>query len=247
MCGATLVAPSVARGWWAALLLIAFSTTFLVAFGYPRTIVIVNAGLTLLAVSLSLRLKARRTRSIPPGAQRAVAHPVLFKIFDLGVAAFSFLTFATLMFSFVILMNGRIKSQTYDGRSYHVADFTVGRVYYKEYTTIGGKHTITTHHEAIASGMVEGKQEWMDLMPFLHIAPHSQSELENRVAAGTVIRVYLFPDLKGQARAVYDSGVLPAEQGQREESGALRYGPLGAVGGAGIVFVLVQLRAACRT
>lgn len=246
MCGARIVVrQGGAKVWLAALLFIAFSTAFLLALGYSRTIVGINAGATLLAVAVFARVKAQRPGSLLRTGQRPVAHPVLFKIFDLGVAAFGFLTFATLLFSFVIFMNGRTKWKTYEGRNYRVTDFQVTRVYYKEYTTTSGNLVHTTH-QAFASGMVEGKQEWMNLMPFLHIAPRGQHDLEGRVPVGTVIRVFLFPDLRGQARVLYDSGTPPAEQGQREESGALRYGPLGAVGCAGMVFLLVLLRAVCR-
>jgi hypothetical protein len=87
----------------------------------------------------------------------------------------------------------------------------------------------------------------MDLQPYLKPVPRTEGELDERVPVGTSIPIYLFPDLKGQARVRLFDVVPPAEAFHRDAmhtlNSALRALALTAI----VVFVLSRLRRLCFT
>lgn len=236
MCGAKIVAPAGAKVWGTALLQVALSTAFMLAFGFPRIMIVIFGAVILLAAAFSNQMKTRRAGAPPGTPQKPVSHPVLFRILSLGVALFTFLFVAILLFGFVMFMNSWSRWQQYQGASYRRSDFQVVRVYYQRHK--GGA-------DVYASGTVEGNREWMNLLPYLHTVPHDQGELDERVPVGTSIPIYLFPDMKGRSRVQVFDEVPPAEANHRFAMIALKDGLCGLALTAGIIFLLVRLRRSC--
>lgn len=142
-----------------------------------------------------------------------------------------------MLFGSVMFMNDWSRYQIYEGQPHHRADFEVTRVYYQKHPKGGA--------DVYASGTVEGNREWIDLLPYLHTRPQGQAELEERVAVGTSIPVYLFPNLKGRLRVPVYNVVPPAEAYHRRAMAELNYGLLGLALDGGILFVLIRLRRLC--
>lgn len=107
-------------------------------------------------VMTSLRRKSvtqQKPRAAP--VRQTPAAPLLG--IAIGACAFSLL--GGLMFSFVIFMNSWSAYQRLQGQAYHAASFQVTRVYLQRGTSRGSNTRV------FASGMVEGRKEWMDLLP----------------------------------------------------------------------------------
>jgi Ca2+/Na+ antiporter len=156
----------------------------------------------------------------------------------LGVAIgmFAFGLLGALLFSFVTFMNSWSTYQRLQGQAYHAASFQVTRVYLQRGTS---KNSST---RVFASGMVEGRKEWMDLLPYLKRTPSDQAELESLVPEGTVISVYLFPDLKGYARIQVVGAVPPAEANYKRAMSTLNYGLVALGIGVAVLFALNRMR-----
>ena len=82
----------------------------------------------------------------------------------------------------------------------------------------------------------------MNLLPYLRFAPHSQSELESRVPKGTVIPVYLFPDLKEGLRVQFIESANLAEAAHGRMMFVLYYGVPAMAALALLIFILVRVR-----
>jgi hypothetical protein len=203
-------------------------------FGFPRFLIPIFAGLILLMTVLSRILPAGKNAMPPNTPQKPVSHPILFRILNAGIVAFSFLLVSILLFGFVTFMNSWSRSKLYEGQRHHQTEFRVTRVYYQAHTR-GGP-------DVFASGMVEGNREWMSLLPYLHTMPHDQSDLESRVPAGTAIAIYLFPDLKGRSRVQVFDDTPPAEGNRRAALATLNHALSGLALTAAILFVLVRVR-----
>src|SRR5208283_2785844 len=102
------------------------------------------------------------------------------------------------------------------GQSYHATTFQVTRPYYQKSAGMHGPDVAV-----YASGMVEGKKEWMNLVPYLKPVPRGQAEVNDLVPPGTVIPVYLFPNLKGQSRIQLIDVLPPGEASRRTETWVL--------------------------
>jgi len=214
--------------------------TVLLVRGYSHTIAAINATVALIAVVLFARFKSRPPTVHTRTLRRTPSHPLLVRIIDLGIVAFAVSFVLILLLGFAFFMNGRSQSRVYQGRGYFVSNLTVVRVHYQPAT--GPTDSADGFPTLLASGMVEGHVEWMDLRPYLSSRPHDQFELEDRVPAGTNIPVYFFPDVKGTPRVRFRSGTPPAEQGHRDATDAVHFGVLGLAWCAAILFVLVLLR-----
>jgi hypothetical protein len=232
-CGTKIVGPQGAKVWVGALVQIAISTAFMLAFGFPRIMIAIFGGLILLAAAFSGRMKAR-TFTPPP---KPVSHPVRFRILSIGIGLGSIVLVSILLFGFVIFMNSWSRWHRYENASYHHRDFQVTRVYYQAGRKGGA--------DVYASGTVDGDREWMNLGPYLNLVPRSQAELDSLVPVGTSISVYFFPSLKGRSRVQVFSDVPPAEASRREAMDALNYGLGGLALTAGIIFGMIRLRRVC--
>ena len=198
------------------------------------------AGITLLATAFPDRWKPRPRPSRTTVPQRNVSHPALYKVLGLGIAVTTLSLVIIVLFSLVMFLNANSRAHLYEGKPYHRSSFRVEQVYYHKST---GKSTTI---DIFARGTVEGKREWMDLLPYLHALPHDQPELNDLVPAGTEIPIYLFPDLKGQTRVQIYRDTLPAENYRRAASRAVNAGLLGGAIAAGLLVILVRLRRACE-
>jgi hypothetical protein len=118
------------------------------------------------------------------------------------IAACAFALLAFLLLGSVMVADSLTRWQQYRGKTYYRTEFVVTRPYYQK----SGKG-----HDIYASGVVEGQREWMSLMPYPHTQPRSEAQLEERVPPGTVIRIYLFPQIKGRMRVRVDEGLPPAD------------------------------------
>jgi hypothetical protein len=237
-CGSNLVALPTINRWMGALIQLVVSTTFMLAFGFPRIMIAIFAGLILLGTAISSRLKPRATGA-PATSPRTILRPTLFRVLSIGIALCTLAMMVVALFGFVIFMNAWDRWHRYEGQAYQRSEFQVVRTYYQTHTK-GGP-------DVYASGTVDGQREWMNLLPYLHTRPHDQSELDARVPRGTSIPVYLFPGLKGRPRVQVNNGVLPSEASQREAMATLKYGLSGLGVAAFLLLVMVRLRRECYT
>jgi len=227
--------PAISFGpWIGGLIQLIFALTFMSVFHFPRPMVIVAGGFILIGtLATSLRRKSSTPSKPRPAPVRQTPAATMFGI-AIGACAFGLL--GGLLFSFVTFMNSWSTYQLLQGQAYHAASFQVTRVYLQRGTS---KNSST---RAFASGMVEGRKEWMDLLPYLKRTPSDQAELESLVPDGSVIPVYLFPDLKGYARIQLIGTLPPAEAHYKRAMSTLNYGLVALGIGAAILFVLNRLR-----
>jgi len=205
-------------------------------FGFPKIVIAIFSGLIVISAIFSARVKARvlPARPAPP---RAVARPTMFRMASIAAGLCSLALLSFLLFGFVTFANSWDNWHRYEGQRYERAEFHVRQVYFQRESR-GGV-------DAYASGTVDGNKEWMSLLPYLYTQPRNQNDLEMKVPPGTSIPVYLFPSLKGRSRVCVVADVPPAEGYRRSAMEALKYGSLGVVISAGILFLLVRLRTSC--
>lgn len=208
----------------------------MLVFRFPKPMIVVFAAFILIGTALSTVIKPRPAGT-PAAPKRPVSNPVLFKTLSVAIVLSSFVTGCILLFGFVSFMNSWQRWHQYEGHPYQRTEFVVTKAYYQGHVR-GGPYLY-------ASGTVEGNQEWMGLRPYLNSVPHSQEELDTQVAAGTVIPVYFFPDLKGRARVQILSDLPPAEGGRRAAMSTLHSSLVWLAVMTGILFVLFFVRRSC--
>lgn len=237
-CNTPILGIPKAGRWIAAAVQIALSTTFMLVFKFPKVLILVFVGFIVVGTALSTVVKPR-----PAGAsarpQRPVSNPLVFKILSVAIGMDSFVMGCILLFGFVSFMNSWQRWHQYEGHSYQRTNFVVTKAYFQKHNR-GGPYLY-------ASGTVEGNKEWMSLRPYLKFIPHTQEELDTQVGAGTVIPIYFFPDMKGQARVQVLSDSPPAEAGRRAAMGTLHSSLNGLAVTGVILFLLVLLRRTCYT
>lgn len=233
-CGKNLLTSKIGRVKWPfALLQLALVAGFMLAFHFPRPMILFFVAMIVLGTVLSNRLQAKLPTPHPrtPSAPQTPA----VRLLNAAIALCGFAFLLAALFGFVIFMNSWTSWERFRGQSYHETTFQVMRTYYQP---ARGKRGA----QAYASGMVEGRKEWMDLFAYLKPMPRSQDELEQRIPIGDTIPVYLFPDLKGYSRVQVIGDLPPAEANYKRAIWVLNHG-LAALGIlAGIVFVLVRVR-----
>ena len=237
MCGATVVAPPGVKIWVGALVQIAITTIFMLAFGFPKIMIAIFVTLIVIGTALSAWVKVRPAVVRGPLPQRPLAHPTLFRILSFVSALCALVFISFLLFGFVIFMNSWNRWHQYEGQHYQRADFVVKRAYYQPHRK--------GNADIYASGTVEGSQEWMGLQRYVESFPHNQAELDAEVPSGTSIDVYYFPGLKGRGRVVVYDEVPPAEASRRTAMNTITYAPLGLAVTAGLIFLLSRLRRWC--
>lgn len=87
----------------------------------------------------------------------------------------------------------------------------------------------------------------MNLIPYLKRAPHAQAELNDSVPPGTVIPVYLFPNLKGQSRIQVIEVLPPGEASRRTEMWLLRRAPVALAVLGSLILLLTRIRHFCAS
>jgi hypothetical protein len=221
----------------------ALITGFLLAFHFPRPLIAFAAPASFIVTLLASRLRRAAPVAQPRMRRAQPSQPLAVRLIDLAIA-FCGVTFVLcLLFGFVIFMNSRDAWQRMQGQPYHATTFQVTSVYYQKYYEATSR-TLRAH--VFASGIVEGKKEWMDLLPYLRTTPHDRYELEDLVPRGTVIPVYLFPSLSGQARVQLIGPIPPAEANYDQATWVLKHGLIALGILALFIFVLVLIRRACR-
>jgi hypothetical protein len=151
------------------------------------------------------------------GVSLAPKPPVTFGIWllDLVIGIFATLFVMCCVFGLPLYLNSSSRAELYAGQPYHAATFRVTSVQYVQ-------EADPAQIFAYGNGMVEGKKEMMDLIPYLGTLPAYQTQLPRSlgelmavVPEGTRIGVYLFPNLVGADRIQLIQGRLPAEHYRR--------------------------------
>jgi len=163
--------------------------------------------------------------------------PVTVLLLNLAIAILGLVFLSCLLFGSVAFLNAYIASQRVQGQPYHATTFQVTRPYYQRSAGMHGPDIAV-----YASGIVEDKKEWMNLLPYLKPAPRDQAELDDSVPPGTMIPVYLFPNLKGQSRIQVIDILPPGEASRRTEMWVLRRVPVALAVLGVVIFLLLRIR-----
>ena len=236
MCGSSITTAADGNVWIHALIQIAFCTAFMLAFGFPKFLIVIFGTLILIITAWSVRIHPKPVPRMPV-PQKPASHPILLRVIVHATLIIGLVFVAFLLFGFVIFMNAWNRWQQYEGQPYHESEFQVVRAYWQPHRK-GGP-------DVFASGNVESRQEWMSLVPYLHLVPRSQAELDSLVPPRTRIPVYLFPSLTGRARVQVLGDSPPAQASRRQAINTIKYSLLGLVVTAGIIFLLSRARRLC--
>ena len=235
MCGSRIVSPPGAKIWILMLVQIVASTAFMVAFRFPKIMIVIFVGMILLGTAASAWAK---TRPVPiPVPPKPLSRPILFRIASIGVAICALAIVCFLLFGSVMFLNEWTRWHQYEGQPYHRSEFQVAEVHYQK----GLKGSV----DLSASGTVDGNRERMNLRPYIQARVRNEDELSLLVPPGTIIPVYFFPNLKGRARVQLYTVVPTAEESHREALSTVQYALLGLAVSAGILFLLVRVRQSC--
>ncbi len=213
---------------------------FMSAFHVPPAMIIFCGVGTLLPAILAIRSRGALTvvKSFP--RRRASPQPTSVKFLNVAIGLCGFCFFACLLFGFVSFQNSYMTYRRFQGQPYHATTFQVVRPYYQISAGMHGPDI-----QVYARGLVEGNKEWMDLLPYLKSTPNGQGELNDLVPPGTVIPVYLFPNLRGQRRVQVIGALPPAETNYNAEMLVLRKGSIALAALGALLFVLVLIRRSC--
>jgi hypothetical protein len=215
---------------------------FLVVVGAPWQITVVAAALV--AAYGLLRRNASKgpaTREEVAEQDRNARSPNLLRVANMGVALSGALLFTSFLGSFVMFMNAREDAQHESVGTYHPSSFRVLQPYWQKGTT--GTRTVPgSPTRAFARGLVEGKEEWMDLIPYLTFIPKDQETVARQVPVGTVLPVYYNQQLQGEYRVRLFGPVLPSEANRRTESLVAKYGILALLLTGLMLFGFLRLR-----
>jgi hypothetical protein len=169
--------------------------------------------------------------------------PASALLLNLTIAILGLAFLCCLLFGFVAFINAYVAVKRVQGQPYHATTFQVTRSYYQKSAGMHGPDI-----SVYARGTVEGQEEWMDLFAYLKRAEvnkrslSDQAELNALVPPGTVIPVYLFPNLKGRSRIQLIDVLPPGEASRRTETWVLRRAPVALAVLGGLIFVLVRIR-----
>lgn len=150
---------------------------------------------TLEKLSVGIRMNDSKFAGSYVSRPRA-SWPASVIVLSLVIAILGLAFVCCLLFGFVSVMNAHAAFKRVQGQPYHASTFQVTRPYYQRSAGMHGPDI-----SVYASGVVEGKKEWMNLVPYLKRVPLGQAELDEAVPAGTSIPVYLFPNLKGNCES----------------------------------------------
>jgi len=176
--------------------------------------------------------------SAPPSSSRPLSSmPMSVVLLNLAIAILGLAFLSCLIFGFVAFINAHNAFKRVQGQPYHATTFEVIRPYYQKSAGMHGPDI-----SVYASGMVEGNKEWMSLGPYLKRVPRDQAEVNDSVPPGTVIPVYLFPNLKGRSRIQVIDVLPPGEASRRTETWVLQRVPVSLAVLGALIFLLVRIR-----
>lgn len=157
--------------------------------------------------------KAASSETEPPAA-----HPHWLRVGNFCVALFGAFFLVSFLFSFVLFMNAREDANRESVGSYHASTFRVLQSYWQKGRT--SKDT-----RASARGLVEGKEEWMDLREYLGMMPKDEQTVLTALPPGKLIPVFYNPTATGYYRVLVQRSTLPpADASRRQQSAAVKYG-----------------------
>jgi hypothetical protein len=181
------------------------------------------------------------TREQVAEQERNAARPNLLQVANLGVLLSGGLLLASFIGSFVMFMNARESVQRESEGTHHASSFRVLQSDWEE-AAPRGRGGGVNETRAFARGLVEGNEEWMDLIPYLTFIPKDQETVLRAVPAGTVIPVFYNQQLKGDYRVRLLGPVLPAEANRRSALMVAQYGSLALLATGLLLFGFLRLR-----
>lgn len=198
---------------------------FLVVVGAPWQITVIAAALVAAYGLLRRNSKGPATREEVAAQERNARSPNLLRVANMGVALSGAFLFMSFLASFVMFMNAREDAQQESVGTYHPSSFRVLQSYWQKGTP-GTPRTPSSPTRAFARGLLEGKEEWMDLIPFLTFITKDQETVLRLFPAGMVLPVYYNPQLQGEYRVRLLGPVLPSEANRRTQWVVAKYGIL---------------------
>jgi hypothetical protein len=231
--------------WLAVLAQVAVVTGIMFTFHFPRPLIVFFGLAAFFSAVLGLRRRWSASPTSKPFPQPLSSQPIGVILIDLAIAILGLAFLCCLLFGLVALLNAHNAIERVQGQPYHATTFQVTRPYYQRSAGMHGPDIAI-----YASGMVEDKKEWMNLAPYLRRAPRdplpqNQAEVNDLVPPGTVIPVYLFPNLKGQSRIQVIDVLPPGEASRRTETWVLQRAPVALAVLGGLIFLLVRIRRFC--
>ena len=236
-CGEKFTRSGVFSPWPVGLALAVLLTGFMLAFHFSRPIILLSGLASFLFSVLGLRRRLSLSASGKSSPRPLASQPVSVTLLNITIAILGLAFLCCLLFGFVSAMNAHIAVERVEGQPYHATTFQVIRPYYQK---SDGSHSMVV--SVYASGMVEDKKEWMDLSLHLKRSVRNQSELNDLVPPGTVIPVYLFPNLKGQSRIQLIDVLPPGEASRRTEMWVLRRAPVALVALGALILLSLRIR-----
>jgi hypothetical protein len=154
--------------------------------------------------------------------EQNAAYPGLLRVANVGVLLSGALFAVSLIAAVVMFMNAREQWQRESAGNYHASSFRVLQSYWKKGSARGYPGDLGIR--ASARGLVDGKEEWMDLAPYLGFIPQDQATVLRAVPPGTVISVYYDPGLLGDYRVRVHGSTPPGTASQNNMVVVAKYG-----------------------
>jgi hypothetical protein len=244
-CGRKFLRAGSFLPWLAGLAQVALVTGVMFAFHFPRPVIVFFGLATLFSTVLGLRRRRSTSPTGKPSPRPLSSQPISVILLSLAIAVLGFAFLCCLLFGLVAFLNAHNAVERVQGQPYHATTFQVTRPYYQRSAGMHGPDIAI-----YASGMVEGEKEWMNLVPYLRRdprdrLPQNQGEVNDVVPPGTVIPVYLFPNLKGQSRIEVIDVLPPGEASRRTETWVLQRAPVALAVLGALIFLLVRIRRFC--
>jgi hypothetical protein len=246
-CGKKFLRADSFWPWLAGLAQVALVTGTMFAFHFPRPAILFFGLVTFFSTVLRLRRGSSASPTGKPSPRPLSSQPISVILLNLAIAILGFAFLCCILFGSVALLNAHNALERVQGQPYHATTFQVTRPYYQRSAGMHGPDIAI-----YASGMVEGEKEWMNLVPYLRHdprdrLPQNQAEVNDLVPPGTVIPVYLFPNLKGQSRIEVIDVLPPGEANRRTETWVLRRAPVALAVLSALIFLLVRIRRFCSS
>jgi hypothetical protein len=157
-----------------------------------------------------------------------------------GVLLSGALFAVSLIAAVVMFMNSREQWQRESAGNYHASSFRVLQSYWNKGRPRGQPGDLAI--QASARGLVEGKEEWMDLGPYLGFIPQDKATVLRAVPPGTVISVYYDPELLGVYRVSVHGSTRPGTVSHNNMGVVAKYGSAALAVTGILLFGFIRLR-----
>jgi hypothetical protein len=241
-CGRKFLRSGSFSPWLVGLAPVVFVTGFMFAFHFPRPMILFSGLASFFITVFGLRPRRSTSATGRQLPRPLSSQPMSVTLLDLTIAILGLAFLGCLLFGFVTFINAHNAFKRVQGEPYHATTLQVIRPYYQKSAGMHGPDVAV-----YASGIVEGKKEWMNLLPYLKRAPRDQAELNDSVPPGTAVPVYLFPNLKGQSRIQVIDVLPPGEASRRTETWVLRRAPVALAVLGALILLLVRIRRSCAS